>query len=170
MKKYIFLIIPLLRIVFLAREAYAQDHASNIVVTKIGNPPVSSSGGSVTDPSSCPIPGGSITCGSESVPVSGCGHCGVGYGNYSCGYEGIHYAMDVGAKPGDPIYMPLVDGKKIHWTFSHQQVNDSLTAIQYYGGIDEDTQEQYWIQFHHTAPVSGGGSLNSVGLRRFGFC
>jgi hypothetical protein len=161
MRKYLILIIPLLLVAFLSYKAYAQDHASNIVITKIGTPPTSTNGGSVTDPSSCPIPNGSITCGSERVPVGGCGHCGVGYGDYSCSYEGIHYAMDVGAKPGDPVYMPLVDGKKIRWTFSHQQINDSLTAIQYYGGVDEDTQEQYWIQFHHTVPGSGGGSLYS---------
>ncbi len=161
MKKYIILIVPFFLISFLTYKAYAVDHSSNIVVTKIGNPPISSGGGAVTDPSSCPIPGGQISCGSENIPVGGCGHCGVGYGNYTCGYPGIHYAMDVGAKPGDPIFMPLVDGKNIRWTFSHQQLNDSLTAIQYYGGINEETQEQFWIQFHHTAPGSGGGTLSS---------
>lgn len=169
MKKRIIIILTACLLIF-ALKAYAQDHSSNTVITKIGNPPVSSSDESI-DATSCPIPSGVITCGSENAVVSGCGHCTADYIGGDSGlrsmcsdpnYPGIHYAMDVGAKPLDPIFMPLVNGKKIRWTFSHQAVDgDGITAIQYYGGIDDDTQEQYWIQFHHTKPGSGGGTIYS---------
>ena len=161
-KKYTTLLLPVIGMLFLAAQVFAQNHSSNPVDIIIGKPPVSSggSGGSI-NASSCPIPGGKITCGSENVPVSGCGHCGIGYGGYTCNYPGIHYAMDIGASPLAPVYMPLVNGKSIKWTFSHQLLNDPLTAIQYYGGTDEETQEQYWIQFHHTKPGSGAGTIHS---------
>lgn len=161
--KLIFFTLTLLALIFaFTLKVLAQTHSSNPVDIIIGNPPVSSSGnGGSINASSCPIPGGRITCGSRNVPIAGCGHCGVGYGNYPCNYEGLNYAMDIAASPLDPVYMPLVNGKNIRWTFSHQLLNDSLTAIQYYGGIDEETQEQYWIQFHHTKPGSGGGTIFS---------
>lgn len=135
---------------------HAQQSASSSVRTTIGNPP--------TIASSCPIPGGVPSCGSERVPVntstSGglCGHCGAGYGGYVCDYPGIHYAMDIPGTPLQPIIMPSVDGAKIKWVFNHQSVgSDGITAIQYYGGTDENTGDQYWIQFHHTLPGSGSG-------------
>ncbi len=165
MKKYLTLILPIALIGFLAFRVYAQDHSSNTVKTKVGNPPAGSGGtggDSAVDASSCPIPNGTITCGSQNVPVNGCGHCGIGYEKYPCDYEGLHYAMDIGAGFGDPVYLPLVNGANILWSFSHQSVsNDSAQAIQYYGGTDEKTGEQYWIQFHHTQPGSGGGTLHS---------
>lgn len=146
----------------MAVKVYGQDHSSNTVTTRVGNPPPSPDNSESIDATSCPIPNGTITCGSKAVPVSSCGHCGIGYEGYPCNYDSLKYAMDVGAHPLDPIYMPLVNGKKIRWTFSHQTVHtDGITAIQYYGGIDDDTQEQYWIQFHHTKPGSGGGTIFS---------
>ncbi len=162
MKKIIILTLPLLLVVLLTVAAYSQEHSSNTVTTKVGSPPQGSSGPESIDATSCPIPNGNITCGSRSVPVPGCGHCGIGYESYPCNYNSLAYAMDIGAQPLDPVYMPLVNGKKIRWTFSHQTIGpDGITAIQYYGGTDEETQDQYWIQFHHTAPGSGGGEIYS---------
>ncbi len=163
MKRAAILVFLIASLLF-AVNAAAQEHSSNPVTTIIGNPPITSngSGPDSIDASSCPIPNASPSCGSKNVPVNGCGHCGVGYGNYPCGYEGIQYAMDVPTGPLSPIYMPLVNGKEIRWTFSHQMVkNDGITAIQYYGGTDDETQEQYWIQFHHTQPGSGAGTISS---------
>jgi hypothetical protein len=74
--------------------------------------------------------------------------------------------MDVinpnGTRPLDPVYMPLINGQAVRWTFSHQLVkDDKITSIQYYGGINDKTQEQYWLQLHHTQPGSGGGTIFS---------
>ena len=130
--------------------------SSSTVRTKVGNPPVIAA--------SCPIPNAKATCGSEGVPVNGCGHCSSSYIGIDpflkvlCSmptYPGIHYALDISASPLDLIYMPEVNGKKIKWTFARQSVDsDGITAIQYYAGTDESNGNQYWIQFHHTKPGS----------------
>jgi hypothetical protein len=167
MKHKLIILIPLFLFLAFSFKAFSQTHTSNPVDIVIGKPPTSSpgtggSGPSSINASSCPIPGGRVTCGSKNVPVSGCGHCSVGYENYPCNYHSLQFAIDISAPALAPIYMPLVDGKKIRWTFSHQTVHsDGITAIQYYGGIDDDTQEQYWIQFHHAQPGSGGGTIFS---------
>lgn len=137
--------------------------SSSSVTTRIGNPPQTPDS---IDATSCPIPNGVISCGSLGVPVNDCGHCGIGYEDWPCNYHSLSYSMDVispnGTGPLDPIYMPLVNGQVIRWTFSHQTVHsDGITAIQHYGGVNDNTQEQYWIQFHHTQPNSDGGTVFS---------
>jgi len=160
MKKYS-LFLAILFILLSVTIVFAQQLQtnSNTVRTRVGNPPAASS---------CPIPGGVPSCGSRSVPVSGCGHCGVGYGAFTCNYESIPYAMDVPGAYGQEIILPTIGDQEIKWTFVREQVkSDGRTAIQNYGGINETTGEQYWLQFHHTAPGSGGGTRFSgdVGAR-----
>ncbi len=120
------------------------------------------------DASSCPIPNGTITCGSKNRPVNGCGHCGVGYPRPDlCTYDGISYAMDIGGDNNestfDPVYLPKINGHVIKWTFE-DQVNGSTPpqAIQRYRGVDELTDERYFISLHHTQSGTGNRGANVV--------
>lgn len=143
-----------------ALKAFAQQQTeSNEVRTRVGNPAIQAS--------SCPIPGGTPSCGSRNEPRRSCGHCGVGYGAFSCNYESLAYALDVPAPYGSEVYLPTINGRSIRWTFLDQPKNVNRTAIQRYGGTDTQTGEQYLIKFHHTAPGSGGGTRFSgeVGAR-----
>lgn len=155
MKKIIFLF-ALLSFLTSGALVFSQQQLqtdSNTITTRVGNPPVASG------PSSCPIPGGAPSCGSKNNPRAGCGHCGAGYGSFSCGYQSLQYALDVPGSHGQSIILPSVGGQSIKWGFAGQQMkSDGRTAIQYYGGTNEATGEQYWIQFHHTTPGSGGGT------------
>jgi hypothetical protein len=113
-----------------------------------------------TGPLSCPVSGGrsQVTCGGKFSPVNGCGHCGIGYEQYMSGctpgYEGINYALDIAAPAGAPIYLPTIENDTIQWTFLSQRITGG-GAIQRYAGRNTKTQEQYFIQFHHTESGSG---------------
>lgn len=119
-----------------------------------------------TGPLSCPVSGGrsQVTCGGKISPVNGCGHCGIGYAQYmsGCTYEGINHAMDIAASAGAPIYLPTIGGDTIQWTFLSQAVTGG-GAIQRYAGRNTKTQEQYFIQFHHTQPGSGKAGARPSG-------
>lgn len=141
-----------------AGAAFAQNalHSeSNTVTTRVGNP--------VGGVAACPIPSGQITCGSKNVPVNGCGHCGLGYDAYmsNCSYPGIYYAMDIGGSDFQDVILPSVNGKIITWVFLAETNNVGNQAIQNYSGTDSSTGEKYRLQFHHTAPGSGGGTHSS---------
>lgn len=118
--------------------------------------------------SSCPIPGGTVTCGSSATSASNCSHCGKGYVG-SCNYEGIHYAIDVAlpvSKTGDPVFLPQIKGHNVLWKFLNESAGGS-GAIQTYTGTDQATQEKYYIEFHHTLTGTGAGpgkTLLSGGL------
>lgn len=128
---------------------------SNTVVTKVGNP--------VGAIAACPIPNGRINCGSKNIPINGCGHCGVGYDAYmaNCTYPGIYYAMDIGGADFQDVILPSVNGAIIDWVFLGETNNVGNQAIQNYSGTDTSTGSKYRIQFHHTAPGSGGGNHSS---------
>ena len=147
----------LLLAVITAGAQYQTD--SNTIRTTVGNPAVQAS--------SCPIPNGISYCGSKNHPIRGCGHCGIGYG-FPCDYPSLQYALDVAATYGQEIFLPEITGQKIKWTWVDQQIkSDGITSIQRYSGTNEKTGDQYWIQFHHTAPGSGSGTKMSgeVGAR-----
>jgi len=133
--------------------------------------PIPSGGGEVlvpinAGPLSCPVSGGrsQVTCGGKISPVNGCGHCGIGYEKYmgGCTYEGINHAMDIAGPAGAPIYLPTIGGDTIQWTFLSQAVTGG-GAIQRYAGRNTKTQEQYFIQFHHTQFESGKPGTRSSG-------
>ncbi len=152
---------------FMVMEVYAQQQyqtKSNTVTTRIGNPPISVS--------VCPIPNGTINCGSKNVPVNGCGHCGIGYEAYmkNCTYEGIYYAMDIGGNDFQDVILPSVGGASIEWTFSTESHRTSNQAIQLYSGTNLSTGEKYWIQFHHTRPGSGNPGTHTSGERGGNIC
>lgn len=158
MKKTIFLTALFLFLVsgvyVFSQERLQTD--SNTITTKVGSPPTASG------PSSCPIPGGVPSCGSRNNPRASCGHCGAGYEGYPCDYPSLQYALDVPGSYGQSVILPSVGGQSIKWAHVAQQMkSDGRTAIQYYGGTNEATGEQYWIQLHHTAPGSGGGTKTS---------
>lgn len=158
MRKIVILIIAILFLQASIVYAQAQFRTdSNTVTTRIGNP--------VLGEFSCPISGGSVTCGSKNIPVNGCGHCGQGYGEYIslCSYEGIHYAMDIGGSALQNVILPSVNGKILSWTFAGQSNNKGDQAIQQYTGTDVSTGEKYWIQFHHTQPGSGRAGTHPSG-------
>jgi len=128
-------------------------------------------------PSDCPIPGGTVTCGSKMTPVvynnslsqqqgeNECGHCGVGYPAAAtqayCGYVGTQYAIDVVQNTSDPtgndfasVYLPQIAGHTVAWTRIYEE-NQGNEAIQGYSGTDLTTNQKYYLQFHHTQPGSG---------------
>jgi len=163
MKKISFLISTVVFLFISIHSAQAQSYRtdSNTINTTVGE--ASGGGGGGAGEFSCPIPGGTITCGSKAVPINGCGHCGLGYESYMgyCTYPGINYAMDIAGGDFTPVILPSVNGAIIDWTFAGENGKTSNEAIQYYSGTDPKTGDKYWIQFHHTAPGSGKGSHSS---------
>lgn len=161
------IIIVLFSIGFLlaAIDAHAQQLRtnSNTVTTRVGNP--------VSAAASCPIPNGTITCGSKNVPVNGCGHCGIGYDSYmsNCTYEGINYAMDIGGNDFQEVILPSIQNASISWTFVDEDPRGNQ-AIQQYSGTNLSTGEKYWIQFHHTSPGSGNPGTHISGERGANIC
>ena len=121
---------------------------------------------------SCPISGGVVTCGSEfTLDTNGCGHCTPAYikdwdsGGWCAKDRGIHYAMDIGAKAGQEVYLPKVNDHMIKWTLSYEEVRpDYAQAIYGYSGEDETTGDKYYIQFHHVEI----GSQNAGGTHESG--
>ena len=121
---------------------------------------------------SCPISGGVVTCGSEfTLDANGCGHCTPAYikdwdsGGWCAKDRGIHYAMDIGAKAGQEVYLPKVNDHMIKWTLSYEEVRpDYAQAIYGYSGEDETTGDKYYIQFHHVEI----GSQNAGGTHESG--
>lgn len=112
--------------------------------------------------SDCPIPNGSVTCGSKNVPVNNCGHCGVDYPRMDlCTYDAIYYAMDIAGNDFDPIYLPKIRGNAIGWTFSNQTFG--AEATQQYTGLDQQTGDRYFIGFHHTQTGSGNPGTHLSG-------
>ena len=149
MKKNITHLFPLfiVLLLLLVPKAYAlvnKDEAR----TKIGNP-------AEINASDCPIPNGYITCGSKFTPsTGGCGHCAGGYGasEWCTGpkaYESINYSIDVGGAWGQETFLPKVNGNTISWTRLAPWTGTDQ-EIQRYAGTDTVTNEQYYIQFHHT--------------------
>lgn len=166
MKKILFVIVINVFLVFFTLNAYAQQQFrtnSNTVTTRVGNPVVAAS--------FCPIPNGTITCGSKNVPVSGCGHCGIGYESYmsNCTYEGINYAMDIAGIDFQDVILPSIEGQSISWTFAAENPRGNQ-AIQQYSGTNLATGEKYWIQFHHTSPGSGAQGTHISGERGANIC
>lgn len=167
MKRIIFLLTFIVIALFTTKHTLAQTQfktESNIVRTVVGNPPI--------PVSVCPIPTGTITCGSKNVPVNGCGHCGIGYEAYmkNCTYEGINYAMDIGGNDFQDVILPSVDGVSIQWTFSDESNATNNQAIQLYSGTNLSTGEKFWIQFHHTSPGSGNPGTHESGERGANIC
>ncbi len=107
----------------------------------------------------CPIAGGTastVTCGSFFTLRSGCGHCraDAGYANYmrNCNYEAINYAEDIDGAAGQDVFLPSINGRTIDWALINITPS-SIGSIRYYSGVNTQTNEEYWIQFHH---VDGG--------------
>lgn len=166
-KKLLAAVVFLLAMVsFEAGVVFAQnllETKSNSVTTRVGNPPASAS--------FCPIPNGTITCGSKNVPVNGCGHCGIGYEAHmaNCTYEGINYAMDVAGSDFQEIILPSIQNVSISWTFVGESIKGNQ-AIQQYSGTNLSTGEKYWIYFHHTSPGSGSLGTHVSGERGAAIC
>lgn len=103
----------------------------------------------------CPIAGGTavnVTCGSFFTLRSGCGHCraDAGYANYmrNCNYEAINYAEDIGGAAGQDVFLPSINGGTVEWALINITPS-SIGSIRYYSGVNTQTNEEYWIQFHH---------------------
>lgn len=128
--------------------------------------PIVSSSGLV----SCPIPGATVTCGSKFTPRYDCGHCGLNYPDTtnSCSnpnYIGINYAEDIGGNDLQPYVFPSIGGHNIDWTFSSQTSSSPGVTLNY-SGIDPLTNDQYWLEYHHSdagSNVSSGKSGETAG-------
>ena len=104
---------------------------------------------------SCPIPGGKITCGSsKGIPgtIAAC-HCTASY-SPSCPAESRRgKAIDIqgpnGSKDGDPVYMPLVNGKALKWYFRGDFNDDEGATLRVFQS--EPTTDGIWtIHFVHS--------------------
>lgn len=150
--------------------------SSNPVTTKVGDPRVEAPGvnpPSSQNASSCPIPQGVITCGSKNTPISGCGHCGVGYGEentraYCRAGSGNDQAIDISGVDFQEIQLPKLNGHIIKWTFLRQQEGTPTTQV--YSGKDMLTGDQFIIQFHHTERDSGNGGEHFSGEKGGQIC
>lgn len=139
---------------FLGKVALADYmNQSQTVTTLVGSPTESiPNPGSGSD---CPIPNGVVTCGSKFTPVAGCGHCGLNYpAPQYCTYDAINFAIDVAGEDFSPVYLPKINDHVIKWTF-RRQTQGGTEPIQEYTGVDQQTQDQYFISLHHTASGSG---------------
>ena len=129
---------------------------------------------------SCPISRGAaaVTCGSRDTlrgnPL--CGHCDpASYGadniRKHCNYAEINYAEDIGGPPGEPVYLPTMNGEIIEWS-QWAQVPSSEGSTIKYNGIQTTTGAQYNLQFHHVAAGSGvaNGRSGEVGGKICGNC
>ncbi|MBU1031997.1 hypothetical protein KKE03_03720, partial [Patescibacteria group bacterium] len=143
-----------------------------------GEGPPPDSGLDPTIATDCPIPGGTITCGSQSTPIQTadglCGHCAVGYtfmSNCTPDKEswGTKFALDIAATPLQPVILPKINGHIIKWTHISDKPGGS-GYIQTYAGEDTETQEKYLIQFHHTETYSGNPGLHLSGERGANAC
>lgn len=142
-------------------------------------------GGNVAS-KSCPIPQGTVTCGSKQTPVvynpglgfSSCGHCGTGYnaGSDQCiRYpEGTSNAIDIAVIPyrgteedkiNDyaEIRFPTINGHNADWTLVRKEPAQDVGNQQILGykATDTTTGENFYVQFHHSAPGSGSASGRS---------
>jgi hypothetical protein len=123
-----------------------------------GIPPPSSTPQVAT---SCPIPNGVITCGSQNTPVIGgplgdCGHCGVGY-DAPCDFEGTKSAMDIDTNDagGQEVVMPLIDGHVIDWTLNHIEPKGGRESLYGYAGTDTENGDKYYLQYSHVGTGTG---------------
>lgn len=125
----------------------------------------------VTTPSSCPVPNGTITCGSQMTPVNGslglCGHCGAGYTSpqelRNCqSYPENKYAIDIATKASETVFFPTINNHSISWRFVRQD-DGSLGYIQIFAGEDTSTQEKYSLQIHHTEFGKGNRGTGKSG-------
>jgi hypothetical protein len=134
---------------------------------------------------SCPIPGGTITCGSLSTPRGGCAHCSAAYKSTSfyrdtcdrdingriienrclCDkYPATSTGLDIAGAGGTPIILPSINNHIVVWTHLSPEEGNSNQAIQKFTGIDQTTEQSYYLQFHHTKPGSGrSGQSGQVG-------
>lgn len=145
-----------------------------------------SGGGDNVASASCPIPTGTVTCGTKDNPAiyspglgfSSCGHCGAGYDagadqciNYP---EGTSNGIDVAVIPyrgtaedkvNDyaEIRFPTINGHKADWTlvYKYPQQDTGNQQILGYKATDTTTGENFYVQFHHSAPGSGSPSGRS---------
>ncbi|MBI4037108.1 hypothetical protein HY385_01650 [Candidatus Daviesbacteria bacterium] len=104
----------------------------------------------------CPIPNGTVTCGSVGTGgIAGCenGHCGAKYDNPAniCSLvPATAYAVDIGGSPGQEVLMPTLTDPQTGIT---QSLN--CTFLGQEAGIEGDTinrfgcQDNIWIRFHH---------------------
>lgn len=121
--------------------------------------------------SDCPIPNGTVTCGSLSSPVTiggeTCGHCDeaykIKYGmTASCAqYPQTKYAIDIGGASLQEVKLPMVNGHKIKWFFNHEEAKSSIESLLGYGGEDTTDNTKYYLQLHHMAPGSNQ-PLNTI--------
>ncbi len=133
-------------------------------------PPGGSSPPPSTEPLYCPIPNGVITCGTQSTPVNGCGHCGAGYpassyNAYCVPYPATSWGIDVAGNDFQDILLPKIGGNLVTWTYLGQEPGVT-EAIQMYAGRVTDsngTLQSYYLQFHHTQPGSGNSNAHQSG-------
>ena len=121
----------------------------------------------------CPIAGGTaatVTCGSFFTIRSNCGHCrpDAGYANFmnNCNYEAINYAEDIGGISGQDVILPSINGATIDWMLI-DVLPSNPGYKRYYSGINNRTNDEYWIQFHHVDADYGvtSGTSGGVGAR-----
>lgn len=123
----------------------------------------------------CPIAGGTaanVTCGSFFTLRSSCGHCrpDAGYANYmnlcTYAYEAINYAEDIGGASGQDVILPSINGAVIDWTLIDIRTS-TVGSTRHFSGVNRQTYEEYWIQFHHVDASYGisSGKSGDVGAR-----
>lgn len=132
----------------------------------------------VTTPSSCPVPNGTINCGSQMTPVNGplglCGHCGTGYTSskeiQNCqNYPENKYSIDIGTTASQAVFLPTINNNNISWRFVAEQPGGT-GYIQIFAGEDASTQEKYSLQIHHTESGSGNPGNHRSGDRAATAC
>jgi len=139
-----------------------------IVTTRVGEggPVLPPGGGPGTGPAgkfSCPVPNGTITCGTFANPRRGCGHCGIGYDKdlVQCKADyknGTFNGMDLTNGQGglqnrnQPISLPSLGSGEIEWKFFKKEQGIPGEARQQYVGYDKISTKSYFLQLHHTRP------------------
>jgi hypothetical protein len=118
---------------------------------------------------SCPIPNGTITCGSKANPINGCAHCDADYirrydpQNRACSYPQTHYAMDIGGSDLQEVILPTINGHQIKWVFTYEEYKTSNESIKGFAGEDTQNGDRFYLQLHHVDPGGFPGSEYSSG-------
>lgn len=113
----------------------------------------------------CPIPNGTVTCGTYFTPVNGCGHCGVGYEENMAicrAYPNTKYGMDIAGNAGQQVLLPTIEGKSVKWEWVLEE-GKAVDSIQRYAGTNIESGKRYILQLHHSQPGSGARGIHFSG-------
>lgn len=132
--------------------------------------PISSPGAILPSPgiaTDCPIPNGTVTCGSQFTPINDCGHCGLNYPpdaiSAYCSYPGTKYAIDIAGSDFQDILLPKINGNIVTWTYQGEEAGATQAIQKYTGSVSNGTYQTYYLQLHHTQPGSGNSGVHQSG-------